>query len=97
MVRRGYFAHITPAGLNVRARLSRVGVRSRSVGENIAWGMGTDSTPLAIVTGWMHSAGHRANILSRRYTHTGIGVALGAPGQAGLAETVTVTEVFAGR
>jgi uncharacterized protein YkwD len=97
MVRRNYFAHVTPAGIDVRARLARGGIRAKSVGENIGWGMGTESTPLALVTQWMHSAPHRANILRRRYTRTGIGVALGAPGHSGLPQTATFTEAFAGR
>jgi uncharacterized protein YkwD len=97
MVRRGYFSHITPTGVNVRARLARGGVHRVAVGENIAWALGYESTPLSVVTSWMHSPGHRANILSRRYTATGIGVALGAPGHPEAAETATITQVFAGR
>jgi uncharacterized protein YkwD len=97
MVRRGYFGHVTPTGLGVRARLARFGIRPMSAGENIAWGMGDESTAATIVSGWMHSASHRANILSRRYTHTGIGIVLGAPGHATAAETATFTQLFAGR
>jgi uncharacterized protein YkwD len=97
MVRRGYFSHVTPTGVSVRARLARVGIRRDIVGENIAWGMGTESTPLAIVDTWMHSPSHRANILSRRYTTAGVGIVLGAPGRPGADETATFTQVFAGR
>jgi uncharacterized protein YkwD len=97
MVRRGYFSHITPTGVSVRARLARAGVHPKSVGENIAWGMGDDDNALTIVAGWMHSPIHRANILSRRFTRTGIGIALGSPGHPGGAGTATFTQVFAGR
>jgi uncharacterized protein YkwD len=97
MVRRSYFGHVTPSGVGVRARLARAGVRPRSIGENIGWGMGDQSSPLALVSGWMHSAPHRANILSRRFTATGVGVALGAPGRPGLPYAATFTQVFAGR
>jgi uncharacterized protein YkwD len=40
-------------------------------GENVAYGF---STGRSVVTdGWMHSSGHRANILERRYRLMGIG------------------------
>jgi uncharacterized protein YkwD len=44
------------------------------MGENIAKGY---RSPAAVVRGWMHSKGHRANILSRRFTHLGVGVCRG--------------------
>ena len=46
-----------------------------TIGENIAAGY---PTPEAVVSGWMASPGHRANILSSRYTEIGIGVVSGA-------------------
>lgn len=39
-------------------------------GENIARGQ---ASPCAVMTGWMESEGHRANILSPRYTQAGMG------------------------
>ena len=42
-----------------------------AIGENIAAGY---STPEAVVEGWMASPGHRANILSPRFTEVGIGL-----------------------
>ena len=39
-----------------------------SAGENIAEGY---STPRALVSAWMHSPGHRANILSRHFDRIG--------------------------
>jgi uncharacterized protein YkwD len=50
--------------------------RARSVGENIALGY---RTPDAMMTGWMSSEGHRANIL-RSYTSVGIGCVSGPRG-----------------
>ncbi|HXH31321.1 MAG TPA: CAP domain-containing protein [Bacteriovoracaceae bacterium] len=41
-----------------------------SCGENVAYGQ---ATARAVFTSWMNSSGHRANIESRRYTHTGMG------------------------
>src|SRR5262252_7092823 len=45
-----------------------------AIGENIAAGY---PTPEAVVSGWMASPGHRANILSSRFTEIGIGVVSG--------------------
>jgi uncharacterized protein YkwD len=40
-----------------------------TAGENIAYGY---ETPRALVSGWMHSPGHRANILSPSYDRLGV-------------------------
>ncbi len=74
-----YFEHVSPSGLTPLARMRAVGYISSSrvgyeVGENIAWATLSLATPRAIVAAWMHSPGHRANILDRRYRETGIGV-----------------------
>lgn len=45
-----------------------------ATGENIAAGQ---STPSAVMTAWMNSSGHRANILNARYTGLGVGYATG--------------------
>jgi uncharacterized protein YkwD len=42
-----------------------------ALGENIAAGY---QTPEAVVAGWMASPGHRANILSDKYTEMGVGL-----------------------
>jgi hypothetical protein len=56
-------------------RASRVGSAGWSAtGENIAAGY---ATPNAVMSGWMASSGHRANILNSRYTGVGIGFAKG--------------------
>lgn len=74
-----YFEHVGPSGQTPLARLRSVGYISSShvgfeVGENIAWGTLSLSTPRAIVASWMASPGHRANILDPHYRETGIGV-----------------------
>ena len=46
-------------------------------GENIAWGSGPYGTVRSIFRAWMHSAGHRANILSRRFDQFGVGLDVG--------------------
>ena len=82
MVQQRFFAHDSPGGASVMTRVKRRGYHSGGglmVGENIAWGSGSYATPAEIVDGWMHSAGHRANILHRAFREIGVGVALGAP------------------
>jgi uncharacterized protein YkwD len=86
MVKRGFFDHVSPGGGTMLDRIKAAGWvpnGSWSAGENIAWGSGSLATPTSIVDGWMHSAGHRANILSASFTQIGIGVAGGAP-QSGI-------------
>jgi uncharacterized protein YkwD len=86
MVKRRFFDHISPGGGTMMDRIKAAGwvpAGSWSAGENIAWGSGSLATPASIVDGWMHSAGHRANILNAGFTQLGIGIAPGAP-QAGV-------------
>jgi uncharacterized protein YkwD len=83
MVARRYFAHG-----DFGARIARTGWgrhrRRYTIGENLAYATGGGATPRAIVAAWMHSAGHRANILQRRFHAIGIGIASGTPdGDAG--------------
>jgi uncharacterized protein YkwD len=41
-------------------------------GENVAW---NQKSPEEVTNAWMHSSGHRDNILNRKFTHVGFGVA----------------------
>ena len=83
MVRDGFFAHTSPGGSTMVARIKSTSylhdVLRWTVGENLAWGSGTKSTPRAAVDGWMHSPDHRANLLDRDFQDVGIGIAAGAP------------------
>jgi uncharacterized protein YkwD len=49
------------------------GATSYQLGENIAWGTGSLGTPRQIMNAWLHSPGHRANILTPGFTELGIG------------------------
>jgi uncharacterized protein YkwD len=55
------------------------GMTSWTYGENIAWGGGHLGTPKAMVNAWMHSSGHRANILNGRFRDLGMGFEKGSP------------------
>ena len=83
MVANRYFAHNSLSGAAFSVRIARTGwMRGRdgwTVGENLAWGGGTRSTPRAIVATWMGSAPHRHNILQKRFRKVGIGVSNGVP------------------
>lgn len=82
MVRRSYFSHDSPSGAKFSSRLRRagyVGAGNWWVGENLAWGGGSRSTPRRIVEAWMDSPSHRANLLDRRFREIGVGVAAGVP------------------
>jgi uncharacterized protein YkwD len=70
MLRRGYFSHETPEGLNPFDRMKKGQVRFLTAGENIAI---TQTLQMAH-TGLMHSPGHRANILNPAFGRLGIGI-----------------------
>lgn len=75
---RGYFSHTSPTYGSPFTMMNNFGIRSSAAGENIAEGQ---STPQAVVTSWMNSPGHRANILSTNYTQIGVGYAAGGSGR----------------
>lgn len=96
MVKQRFFAHVTPGGKDVVDRVPKSYQRKNpSIGENIAWGSGGLASPRAIVNGWMHSPGHRANILRAKFREIGIGIKLGAPGR-GLSGGATYVTDFGG-
>lgn len=67
---RRYFDHTSPTYGTPFQMMRAFGLSYRSAGENIAMGY---RTPQAVVTGWMNSSGHRANILNSSYTKIGVG------------------------
>lgn len=56
--------------------MSHFGYHGCTEGENIAWGGGGFARPISIFRLWMHSQGHRENILGP-YKDTGIGLRIG--------------------
>jgi uncharacterized protein YkwD len=80
MLARSYFAHRDPDGGTVRERARAAGFDWSAIGENIAEGQ---QSVKEVVESWMRSAGHRENILDRRYTRTGVGLALGRDPKTG--------------
>ena|SRR5215210_1525454 len=90
MLRSGAFNHGDFA-----RRLSSFGARGPRIGENLAWGTGSQGTSAAMIQGWLASPGHRANLLRPGFRRIGIGRRVGTFG--GYGGAVVVTTDFAGR
>lgn len=65
-----YFSHTTPAGVTFDQREKAAGYPSPG-GENIAQGQ---TSAQQVMTDWMNSPGHKANILNCQFTAIGIGL-----------------------
>lgn len=70
MAGKRYFSHESPTYGSPYQMMRSFGISFRFAGENIAYGQ---RTPAAVVSAWMNSSGHRANILSSSYTQIGVG------------------------
>jgi uncharacterized protein YkwD len=83
MVRRGFFAHVTPTGADLGDRLRAAGYggpgQGWRAGENLGWGDGPRATPAALVAAWLASPEPRRIMLRPAYRELGVGVAAGAP------------------
>jgi uncharacterized protein YkwD len=74
MAERGFFEHDDPGGIGMAQRLAEARKPYLAAAEHIAR-IETSGDPVArAVDGWMKSPGHRENILSSRFTTTGVGV-----------------------
>jgi uncharacterized protein YkwD len=74
MVNRNYFDHVTPDGKKVFDMLKEMGFAYTTAGENIAYNSYPISqSPQQVMTAWMNSSGHKANILNTRYGRIGVG------------------------
>ena len=65
-----YFSHTSPVYGSPFQMMKNFGITYKTAGENIARGQ---ATPAAVVSAWMNSSGHRANILNSSFTHIGVG------------------------
>ncbi|MFI0742149.1 CAP domain-containing protein [Streptomyces sp. NPDC021100] len=71
MAARNFFDHTNPDGKGPGDRITAVGYRWSTYGENIAYGQ---QTPASVMDTWMHSSGHRANILNCSFDEIGVGI-----------------------
>lgn len=70
MFARGYFAHVSPDGLDPFDRITAAGISYRAAGENLAL-----APTLSIAhTGLMNSPTHRDNVLRPAFGRVGIGI-----------------------
>lgn len=65
-----FFDHTGKDGSSAGDRVSRAGYNWRTVAENIAAGQ---RTPNEVVTSWINSPGHRANLLNTTIEEIGVG------------------------
>ncbi len=66
----GYFDHKSPNYGSPFDMMKQFDIHFTAAGENIAAGQ---KTPEQVVEAWMHSEGHRKNILNDSFTHIGLG------------------------
>ena len=74
---RNFFDHVNPDGHDAMWRIQHTGAAFSSYGENIAQGQTTSNE---VMSWWMASDGHKANILNPNFTKIGIAVHLGTDG-----------------
>ncbi|MDF2949870.1 MAG: putative Calcium-chelating exported protein [Sedimentibacter sp.] len=86
MADNNYFAHQSPTYGSAGDMLTKFGIRWSAWGENLASGQ---RTPESVVTAWMNSEGHRANIMSPNFSRIGVGYVTNSGG------TPYWTQVFA--
>ena len=73
MLTTGVFAHGAFA-----QRMLEFDVTGSLAGENLAWGTGALGSARGVVSAWLASPEHRANLLRPRFTRVGIGIDVGA-------------------
>jgi uncharacterized protein YkwD len=96
MIEHTYFSHDGRNGSRPAQRIRAAGYLASDgawrIGENLAWGTGDLATPRSIMSAWMASSGHRANILQPAYREIGISVLPGNPASRDGAGATFVTE-----
>jgi uncharacterized protein YkwD len=90
MLNGGYFAHG-----NFHGRMVAFHVRGPVAGENLAWGNGSYAAPATVISEWLASPEHRANLLRPGFTRIGIGTTQGS--FLGTGGATVMTADFAGR
>lgn len=83
----GYWAHRAPDGTVPFVWLEKRGFAFSMAGENLAEGF---ETVEVLVDSWMHSEGHRANILSPAYTSIGVAIIDGRVRERAIGKSVVV-------
>lgn len=74
---KNYFSHTSPTYGSPFDMMKQFGISYSAAGENIAKGQ---RSPESVMTAWMNSQGHRANILNSSYEQIGVGYCTDANG-----------------
>ncbi len=77
MAKNGYFSHTSPTYGSPFDMMKSFGIKYSAAGENIAKGQKSADS---VMTAWMNSSGHRANILNSNYEKIGVGYTTDAQG-----------------
>ena len=72
MATNNFFSHTSSNGLRLGNRVSNAGYNYSMTGENIAVGYNSVD---AVMSGWLQSDGHCANLMTQSYTDFGLGLA----------------------
>jgi len=91
MMTNNYWAHTSPSGVTPWFWLGNAGYSYQTAGENLAYGFTTSG---ATITGWMNSAGHRANIMNGAFQEVGFGI-VNAPDYQGSGPQTIVVALYA--
>ena len=80
MAEAGQMAHVLPDARYPRTedRIAAANYRWQTVGENVAFGQ---ANAAKVLDSWMHSHGHRTNILNSTFTEMGAGYAVDRTGR----------------
>lgn len=89
----GQFSH-TPCGANLTVGVNAAGYRYAVFGENLFAGTWGRVTPRDVVSAWLQSPPHRANVLGGQYRHVGA-APVRANGLLGGTDAVVWTATFA--
>ncbi|MDL2341988.1 MAG: CAP domain-containing protein [Patescibacteria group bacterium] len=88
MAANDYWAHVSPSGVQPWDFISQSGYNYHGAGENLAYGYSTLSE---VITGWMNSPEHRANMLGN-YVDVGFGFYTATNYQGSGPQTIVVAE-----
>ena len=87
MVHKDYFADVGPSGQTPLSLVAASSYAGRSgfftIGQNLAWGTGADTSPARIVAAWMADPPHRKIMLDPRYRDAGVGTVPLTPAMVG--------------
>ncbi len=87
MAGRNYWSHVTPDGKQPWSFIDASGYQYRAAGENLAYGFGTSGQ---VLTAWLHSPEHRANVLNSNFQDVGFAMANVANYRGNGPETIVV-------